>query len=114
VLGLLGGCGEPSAPPGASGDRERAIEAIEADMEEGLTKRAQAQHYFEMCAMDEPSYRAIRGLASGTEGEPPSAPEPCRQFWALKRDFRLEHDCLQPTKPAQCEEYFARKRSLGL
>ena len=111
ALCWMGGCSKLPAPASSNGASE---DAIETDVEEALARRARAQRYFELCAVDEPSYRAIQGLAAGSEGALAPPPAPCREFWALKRDFRLEYDCLQPTKPAACDEYFARKRNLGL
>ena len=73
---------------------------------------ARRNELFDACAMDEYSFVQLRRMEAGGDAAVP--PEECRLFWALARDYRLEHECLQPAKPDGCADYLALKGRLGL
>jgi len=119
LLSSVGGCSEPHEPEPESwlvepeADPEQAAEEPGALLERRV-KTLKRTRYFEECSIDESSYRAIERMRAKDVGVVPEPPPHCREFWALKRDYRLEYDCAQPEKPNTCAEYFARKERLGL
>ncbi len=119
LLSSVGGCSEPDEPESESSLVEPVADPEQASEEPGAlldrrVKTLKRTRYFKECAIDESSYRAIERMRAEVAGVIPEPPPHCREFWAVKRDYRLEYDCAQLEKPNTCAEYFARKERLGL